>query len=152
MIDWSHVGLRNVPRRFKVTFHLGSSWDVIDYFSPAASLKIFRRSSWHCLDGFRNVSKRSQEGLFELFHLGSDPDTAWDAPGMHPCRNKSTHTVQSVIYWILCLGTVWRRSWVELVLLRGTSQLYQYLTKMDPGEMSPGNVLEHSWVPRVTSL
>ena len=88
------------------------TWDV-PRKKIISTWQLHRRSSRHCLIGVRNVSRRSQEGLFGLFHPGSDPGTAWDAPGMHPSRNKSTHSVLSVIYWIQCLGTVWSRSWVS---------------------------------------
>ena len=107
------------PKTFSGDISLGSilvrywyTWDV-PRKKIISTWQLHRRSSRHCLIGVRNVSRRSQEGLFGLFHPGSDPGTAWDAPGMHPSRNKSTHSVLSVIYWIQWRGTVWSRSWVS---------------------------------------
>ena len=71
------------------------TWDV-PRNKIISTWQLHRRSSRHCLIGLRNVSRRSQEGLFGSFHPGSDPGTAWDAPGRHSGRNKSTHKVQNV--------------------------------------------------------
>ena len=140
-MGWSHAGLRNVPRRSWVAFSCRYlETQERPQTVPSHSIQYMSLCTV-CVD---------------LFLLGCIPGASQAVPGSLPGWNNSNNPSWERLETFLTLNqTVSRRClWsfqVEIILLRGTSQVYQYITKMDPGEMSPGNVLGHSWVLRVTS-
>ena len=86
----------------------------------------------------------------DLFLLGCIPGASQAVPGSLPGWNNPNNPSWERLETFLspikqCLDDRLWSCQVEIILSRGTSQVYQYLTKMDPGEMSPENVLRRSW-------
>ena len=141
LMGWSHIGLRNVPRRSWVAF-------PGRYLETQGRLQTVPR---HCIQ-YMTLSTE----CVDLFLLGCIPGASQavprSLPGWNNPNNPSWERLETFLTPIRqCLDDRLWSCQVEIILLRGTSQVYQYLTKMDPGEMSPKNVLGHSWVLRVTS-
>jgi len=140
-MGWSHVGLRNVPRRSWVAF-------AGRYLETQERLQTVPR---HCIQ-YMTLSTE----CVDLFLLGCIPGASQAVPGSLPGwnnpNNPSWERLETFLTQIRqCLDDRLWSCQVEIIFLRGTSQVYQYLTKMDPGEMSPENILGRSWVIRVTS-